>query len=162
MEQSRSYQVELLNPADTALARRCFHVFAFLRPHLDEETFIRRLAIQSTRDVIYLNKGSNAGRQGYAIAFVELDGEVSAAAGYRVADFLAWGKVLYIDDLITHPERTRHGLGGALMDWLFTQARAQGCDEVHLDTGFQRHDAHRLYLNKGLTLSCHHMSTTLT
>jgi hypothetical protein len=35
------------------------------------------------------------------------------------------------------------------------------CDEVHLDTGFSRHDAHRLYLNKGFKLSCHHMSLQL-
>ena len=148
MAESRSYHIEVLNLDDAARVRRCFGVFAFLRPHLDEPTFIRRLRIQSA--------------QGYAVAYIELDGEVCAAAGYRVADFLAWGKVFYIDDLITHPEKTKQGLGGALMDWLLQQAKLQGCDEVHLDTGFQRHDAHRLYLNKGFSLSCHHMSMRLT
>jgi len=148
VEQRQPYDVAVLDPTDTEAVRRCFPVFAFLRPHLGEETFVRRVQAQS--------------RQGYVIAYIELHGDVSAAAGYRLADFLAWGKVLYIDDLITHPEKKNRGLGGALMDWLLEQARQQGCDEVHLDTGFQRHDAHRLYLNKGLTLSCHHMSTKLT
>jgi GNAT superfamily N-acetyltransferase len=78
-----------------------------------------------------------------------------------VAHYLAWGKVLYIDDLVTHPDEKNKGMGGALLDWLLEQAKQQACDEVHLDTGFQRHDAHRLYLNKGFKLACHHMSVAL-
>lgn len=132
---------------DTATIARCFGIFTFLRPHLDEQTFVERVRIQAA--------------QGYRIAKVEIEGQVAAAAGYRVANFLAWGKVLYIDDLITHPEMKRLGLGSALLDWLLEQGRQSGCDEVHLDTGHQRHDAHRLYLNKGFILSSHHMSVRL-
>jgi len=86
---------------------------------------------------------------------------VVAAAGYRILEFLAWGRVLYIDDLITLPEKRGAGYAGALMDWMIDHAREQRCDEIHLDSGYQRHDAHRLYLNKGLQLGCHHFSMKL-
>ena len=139
-----AYSVGRLDPQDEAQARRCFRVFAFLRPHLNEDEFVRRLRVQA--------------QEGYAVAYIELEGEVAAAAGYRAAHFMAWGRVLYIDDLVTDPSRKNKGLGGALLDWLLAEARARECDEVHLDTGFQRHDAHRLYLKKGFILSCHHLS----
>ena len=126
---------------------RSFWVFTYLRPHLDEATFVARVRAQSL--------------EGYRVIYMERDGQIAAAAGYRIATFLAWGKVLYIDDLITHPEKKRLGLGGALLDWLLQEGQRLSCDEVHLDTGFARHDAHRLYLNKGFKLSCHHMSTLI-
>lgn len=69
--------------------------------------------------------------------------------------------MLYIDDLVTHPEKKKMGIGGALLDWLIEQGRQLDCDEVHLDSGFQRHDAHRLYLNKGFELNCHHLAKKL-
>lgn len=125
----------------------CYSVFAHLRPKLDEAEFIKRLHIQKN--------------EGYKIAFLSDDGKIVAASGYRIAHFLAWGKVLYIDDLITHPDFKRQGCGGALLNWLLERAKEHRCDEVHLDTGHQRHDAHRLYLNKGFELSSHHMSITL-
>ena len=125
----------------------CFTLFKFLRPHLDERGFIEQVRQQA--------------HEGYRIAYIQRDGEIIAACGYRVMTFLAWGKVLYIDDLITHPERKRSGMGSALLDWLLDRGKQLGCNEVHLDTGHQRHDAHRLYLNKGFVLSCHHMSVKI-
>lgn len=142
-----NHAVKLLDPEESQALTKCFGVFKFLRPHLDEVSFIERVRTQT--------------REGYKIAYIEQENEIVAAAGYRVATFLAWGRVLYIDDLVTRPEKKRLGLAGALLDWLLEQGRQLGCDEVHLDTGFQRHDAHRLYLNKGFVLTCHHMSAKL-
>jgi len=141
------YVIQVLRADDDQTLARCFGVFSVLRPHLSEAVFTKQVRLQSS--------------EGYKIAYIETDGEIVAAAGYRVATFLAWGKVLYIDDLITHPQRTRAGLGGALIDWLLEQGRLFGCDQAHLDTGHQRHDAHRLYVNKGFLLSSHHMSVSL-
>lgn len=145
-----SHRIEVLDPHDRAQVERCFRVVAFLRPHLSAEQFHERLQVQAG--------------EGYNLVYIADDGDgaVSAAAGYRIGHYLAWGKILYVDDLVTHPDRKNRGLGGALMDWLIARAREQRCDELHLDTGFTRHDAHRLYLNKGLLLSCHHMSLKLT
>jgi hypothetical protein len=95
----------------------------------------------------------------YSIVYKEVEDEIVAAADYWIAHCLAWGKTRYIDDLISLPGRRRQRQDGALIDWLIEQSPQEGCDEVHLDTGFMRHGAHRLYLNKGLEFSCHHLST---
>ena len=139
--------VTMLDANDADAVRRCFPVFAVLRPHLSEAQFMEGVRVQAS--------------EGYRIVYIEQDGDIAAAAGFRIAHFLAWGRVLYIDDLITHPEKKKRGLGGRLLDWLVDEAKRQGCAQVDLDTGFARHDAHRLYLNKGFVLACHHMTRAL-
>src|SRR5688572_29226157 len=139
--------VQLLDLNNDREIEPAFAAFTHLRPHLDLATFVQGVRTQ---------RG-----EGYQIVFLEAEGAIASAAGYRVLSFLAWGRVLYVDDLITHPDRKRLGLGGALLDWLIEEARKLGCDELHLDSGYGRHDAHRLYLNKGLKLSCHHLSLQL-
>lgn len=139
--------LHLLNPESSADIDLCFEVFNVLRPQLDRAEFQRRLQIQQG--------------EGFRIVFLLQGARAVAAAGFRVAHYLAWGRVLYVDDLITLPEMKRAGLGGQLMDWLTDEAKRQACDELHLDTGYQRHDAHRLYLRKGLQFTCHHAAMEL-
>jgi GNAT superfamily N-acetyltransferase len=140
-------EIKLLDYGNEIQVLGCYQAFKHLRPHLDHQDFKERIQVQS--------------KEGYCIPYIEESNNVVAAAGYRIANFLAWGKVFYIDDLITLPEKKKAGHGGALMDWMVAKAKNLGCDELHLDTGFQRHDAHRLYLRKGLQLSCHHLSIKL-
>ena len=45
---------------------------------------------------------------------------------------------------------------------VIAHARDQGCAGVHLDTGYARHDAHRLYLRKGFRFDCHHLALDLS
>lgn len=99
--------------------------------------------------------------QSYQIVALRHEGVVKSAAGFRFAEFLAWGKVLYIDDLTTLPGETSQGFAGALMDWLIAYGGSNQCQSVHLDTGYTRHAAHRLYLHKGLRLNCHHLALEL-
>ena len=86
-----------------------------------------------------------------------------AVAGFRVGHMLAWGRYLYVDDLSTLPEARRRGYGRRLLDWLTEEARRQGCDQLHLDSGVtaDRYDAHRLYLNSGLAITSHHFARKL-
>jgi hypothetical protein len=84
--------IKVLDTADGRQIARCFRVFSILRPHLDEPEFIRRVRAQA--------------EEGYRVAYIESADEIVAAAGYCVARFLAWAKVLYLDDLITHPEKS--------------------------------------------------------
>jgi len=86
-----------------------------------------------------------------------------AVAGFRVADSLAWGHYLYIDDLSTAPEGRREGHGGALLEWLVKEARRLGCTQLHLDsgTGSERFAAHRLYHAHGLAIHSHHFARAL-
>lgn len=125
----------------------CFPAFSALRPHLQEQAFLSQVRRQQA--------------QSYQIVALKHDGMVQSAAGFRFAEFLAWGKVLYIDDLTTLPEATSRGFAGTLMDWLVAHAKSSGCQGLHLDTGYTRHAAHRLYLRKGLQLNCHHLALDL-
>ena len=126
----------------------CFPAFSVLRPHLQEQAFLSQVRRQQA--------------QSYQIVALKHGGTVQSAAGFRFAEFLAWGKVLYIDDLTTLPEATSRGFAGMLMDWLSAHAKANGCQGLHLDTGYARHAAHRLYLRKGLQFNCHHLAFDLS
>jgi GNAT superfamily N-acetyltransferase len=124
--------------------RRCWPVFQELRPHLSEAEFIRRWKVQR--------------EEAYRIVFIESDGVVVAAAGFRFMTTMAWGKILYLEDLIALHTQQGRGWGSALLMWLQEQASAQHCDAVHLDTGYQRHAAHKAYLRNGFELNCHHLA----
>jgi hypothetical protein len=82
----------------------CFPVMAELRPHLSEEGFValvRRLADLT----------------GLKLAFLRDDGEIKSVAGYRISEWLAGGKYLEIEDLVSRAAERSGGHGGALFDW---------------------------------------------
>lgn len=125
--------------------QRCFPVVTQLRPHLSEEAFISQVRRQIET-------------HGYKLVFIEEKGMVKAVAGFRIAEYLAWGKILYVDDLITNGSDRGKGLGRALLVWLQNEAKVQHCVEIHLDSGFQRFDAHRLYIGNKMDIACHHFA----
>ena len=120
----------------------CWPAMHQLRPHVDRDAFVARVREQQ--------------RTGYRLAFLRDDGDVRAVAGYRFGLNLAWGRHLYVDDLATDGAERSRGHGGALFDWLVAQARAEGCAQLHLDSGVARFDAHRFYLQKRMRISSHH------
>ena len=123
-----------------------------LRPHLaGEAEFVRRV------DELQRPQGFRL------VAVVEEDGAVTAVVGFRVLEMLAYGRVLYVDDLSTLPGARRRGHGRALLDWCAEEAVRAGCDALHLDSGVgaDRQDAHRLYFNCGLRISSHHFQREL-
>lgn len=125
--------------------RQCYKVMRELRPHLvDEEAFVAQILRQLSA--------------GYYLAYCQDDLKVHALIGFRFLEFLAWGKVLYIDDLVTDSEARKKGHGGKLMKWVIEKAKEKQCDQVHLDSGPQRHDAHRLYLNHGFKIIGYHFA----
>ena len=95
--------------------------------------------------------------EGYRlVASFDEEGRTVAAAGFRVGHNLAWGRFLYVDDLITLPEARGEGHATALLRWVLEEAARLGCGQVHLDSGTERHAAHRLYLGVGMHISSHH------
>lgn len=130
--------------ASDADIESCFPVMAELRPHLPAGEWVARVRRQE--------------RSGYRLAFLTDGGAVRAVAGFRIAEFLAWGRILYIDDLVTAAATRSKGHGGALFDWCVALAKREGCDELHLDSGVQRFGAHRFYLRKGMRISSHHFA----
>ena len=126
---------------------KCWQVMHELRPHLAEENFISLIKEMQS--------------EGYRLAFIEENGIAVAAIGFRYLQFLYNGKHFYIDDLSTLPSHRKKGFGAQLLDYVFELAKENGYDVVTLDSGHHRHEAHRLYLNKGFQISSHHFSKRL-
>lgn len=125
----------------------CYDVMAELRPHVRREDFVTRVRRQNADS-------------GYELAYLKVD-NVKAVAGFRVSECFAWGKFLYVDDLVAGSDERSKGYGGVLFDWLVAYARENGCDEFHLDSGVQRFAAHRFYLNKRMAIEGHHFGLKL-
>lgn len=128
--------------------RACFGPVSELRPHLTEDAFVSQVKRQMQN-------------HGYTLVYILDQEQVVAAAGYRVAEFLAWGRTFYLDDLITLGSARKNGHGGALMDWLLDEAGRLDCKQFHLDSGAQRHDAHRLYMSRKLQINSFHFSRNI-
>jgi len=95
------------------------------------------------------------------LLYLQSGGEVKSVAGFRFSETLGWGKILYVDDLVTKSSEIGKGYGGALFDWLLQHAKANACDQFHLDSGVHRFEAHRFYLNRGMAITSHHCAVTL-
>lgn len=126
---------------------RCFEVMRMLRPHLTEEEFLWRVQRQQSA--------------GYRLAYLNEDDEVRAVAGFRLLENLAWGRFLYVDDLVTREQDRSQGFGQRMLAWLTHRAEAEGCDQVHLDSGVQRFAAHRFYLAQRMAITSHHFARVL-
>ncbi|MDA2814314.1 GNAT family N-acetyltransferase [Nocardiopsis sp. RSe5-2] len=103
---------------------------------------------------------------GYRLAGVfdapdDPDRPARAVAGFRTGTSLAWGRYLYVDDLVTTAGARGTGLGRLLMDWVRSEARAHGCEQLHLDSGTDRHPAHRFYLSSGMVIPAFHFTEHL-
>jgi GNAT superfamily N-acetyltransferase len=127
--------------------RACFPVMRQLRPRYSVDEFLAQVRRQE--------------KEGYQLAMAVMDDVVVAVAGYRMGENLAWGRYLYVDDLVTDSAKRSSGHGARLLGWLEQTAREAGCAELHLDSGVQRFDAHRFYLVHGMKIASHHFSEEL-
>lgn len=119
-----------------------------LRPHLDEVSLRRQLERQQ--------------QHGYQLAYIEDQRTVHAVAGFVIRENLAWGRHIYIDDLVTDAGYRGYGAGTALLQWVCGYGRDQQCSQVHLDSGVQRFAAHRFYLKEQFAITSHHFAFSLT
>jgi GNAT superfamily N-acetyltransferase len=88
-------------------------------------------AIESHDSVVLV--ADDAGRLvGLCTAYLDMH---SVRFGYR-----AW-----VEDLAVDPERRSEGIGKALLDAAKAWARERGATHLELDSGDERHDAHRFY-----------------
>ncbi|WJG10954.1 GNAT family N-acetyltransferase [Aliiglaciecola sp. LCG003] len=100
-------------------------------------------------------------QEGYLLLCAKYNDEVAGVGGFRLSRNLAWGKFLYIDDLIVSSEVRSAGIGAKMLEWLSDYAEANQCQQIHLDSGVQRFAAHKFYLNKGFHISSHHFTKKL-
>jgi GNAT superfamily N-acetyltransferase len=125
----------------------CFEVMHELRPHLGQHEFVARVREQQ--------------QEGYHLAFIRDESGTVAAAGVRVIQNMAWGRFLYVDDLVTLDRARSRGYGARLLAWLHEHARELDCDELHLDSGTWREGAHRFYKREGMELTSYHFASKL-
>lgn len=135
-----------LPPGDPRLPG-AWEVMAELRPH----------RTPAEMDAIY----EESHPLGYRVTAVWEDGRCQAVAGWRIGVNLHLGRNLYVEDLVTASVDRSAGQGAALLDHLRGVAREAGCAALHLDSGVQRHDAHRFYLREGMHISSHHFMLEL-
>jgi GNAT superfamily N-acetyltransferase len=119
-----------------------------LRPHLSSDQFVaqvKRQGVEAGFTLVYLAEGD----------------DVLAVGGIRTGEWLAGGKYLEIEDLVTADGARSEGHGGQLFDWIADHARAEGCDQLRLVSAVTRHDAHRFYLNKRMKIQAYYFSMEL-
>lgn len=130
--------------------RRVYAVMRELRPHLSEDQFVEQVERQMREF-------------GYTLIYIEESGQALAAAGYRRTEMLHWGKVLYIDDLVTAQAARGRGCADHLFNFIVDHARREKLAAVHLDSGSHagRYDAHRFYLKHGMNITSYHFVLNL-
>lgn len=148
----RATKIEFMN-TKIALAEKdreildCYPVMAELRPHIKADEFlpkVKELAENSGFQMLYLT-----------------DGKVRAVAGFRISEWLAGGKYLEIEDLVTAADDRSKGYGGQLFDWLVDHAGERGCDQLRLVSHVRRFGAHRFYLTRKMIIEAHYFSLSL-
>jgi GNAT superfamily N-acetyltransferase len=128
--------------------QRCYPIMLQLRPHLKANEFVSRVRSQY-KGGFHLAYASDAG------------GAPHAVTGFRILENLMQGVFLYVDDLVTDADDRSKGWGQLLFDWLVDYARAHGCNTLELDSGVQRHGAHRFYLRNRMDITSYHFRLTL-
>lgn len=136
-----------LEPGDPRLASEVLPVLRELRAHLDAESFA----------AVY----AEGHPQGLRYTAAYRDGRCVGVAGWRLIATTNVLRKIYVDDLVTAAGDRSGGVGHALLADLEARARAAGCGALDLDSGVQRHDAHRFYLRERMAISAHHFTKTL-
>jgi N-acetylglutamate synthase-like GNAT family acetyltransferase len=126
---------------------QCFEVLNQLRPHLQQSEFLAQVQRQQ--------------QSGYQLVFLEQANQVVAVAGFNMGECLAWGKFMYVYDLVVAESMRSQGHGQQILQWLVDFAKSHSCQQLHLDSGVQRHAAHRFYLQQLMDITSHHFSLKL-
>jgi len=127
---------------------KCYPVMAELRPHISREDFLPQVRRQMAAS-------------GFQLVYLSLGSDIKAVAGIRIAEWLARGKSLDLEDLVAAESDRSKGYGGQLFDWLLDYGRGRGCTEIRLVSNVSRFRAHQFYLKKKMILDGHFFSMSL-
>ena len=93
---------------------------------------------------------------------VGVDGaDVTGVAVYRVYENTFQGRQLYVDDLVTDEKRRSTGVGRTLLSYLEQKARMADLENLALDSGTQRQQAHKFYFREGMVVTSFHFGKRL-
>ncbi|PPK93910.1 acetyltransferase (GNAT) family protein [Kineococcus xinjiangensis] len=119
-----------------------------LRPHLDLD--------------LLAAVADEGGPQGLRFsAALDDDGTCHGVAGWRLWANTSTVRQLYVEDLVTTTGSRSRGVGALLLGELEQRARDAGCTKLTLDSGVQRHDAHRFYFTRRMHIAAHHFAKDL-
>ncbi|MEL7243633.1 MAG: GNAT family N-acetyltransferase [Cyanobacteria bacterium J06573_2] len=125
----------------------CFSTMFQLRPHLKQENFVEQVRRQE--------------KEGYQLAFIKVENQVVAVAGFFISESLRYGKFLYVYDLVVDENVRSKGYGKHLFEWLIDYGKSKGCNVLRLDSGVQRFDAHRFYFRQKMKIASYHFNLSL-
>lgn len=135
-------------PTGDARWAQALPVLRELRPHLTEALLEQ-----------ILEAGAS---QGLRFTAILDDGACLCVAGWRVMDTTTVMRKIYVDDLVTAEAARSRGCGRLMLEHIEQRARELGITRIELDSGVQRHAAHRFYLSQHYDIVSHHFSRTLT
>ncbi|MGI5448408.1 GNAT family N-acetyltransferase [Streptomyces sp. CA-243310] len=115
-----------------------------LRPALDERAFEAFATEAQSQGLVFT-------------AAYDETGHCLGVAAHRVLA-TSRGRILFVDDLVTDPDRRSGGIGALLLTALKSRAREEGCVRVELDSGVTNQGAHRFYHRHGLTIGALHFA----
>jgi GNAT superfamily N-acetyltransferase len=133
-----------LAPGDPRFEADALPVLRELRPHLTA----------SSSAAVY----EEGFRQGLRYSAVYLDGRCVGVAGWRIVAAMVAIRKLYVDDLVTTESCRGRGVGRFLLGALVERAKESGCVVLDLDSGLERHDAHRFYEREGFERTSFHFA----
>ena len=87
--------------------------------------------------------------------------KVCGVAVWRASENTFSGRYLYVDDLVTDAGTRSRGVGKALISRCEQIARELGCQDLVLDSGVQRDQAHKFYFREGFTISAFNFKKSL-
>jgi GNAT superfamily N-acetyltransferase len=111
--------------------RAAFPVMRELRLDLSEAEFLRLREIMA--------------REGYRLFAAYNENKIVALAGIAVLTNLAYGRHVWVYDLVTTGAARSQGHGSRLLSFIEELARRENCRCIALSSGLQRTDAHRFY-----------------
>lgn len=139
--------MEIINAKTDEQINACFPVLSQLRPEIAEPEFLPKIRRQMS--------------SGYQLLYLYDNHQVLSVAGFRISENLAWGKHLYVDDLVSDQQHRSQGAGEKLLNALIEIAKNNQCQQLHLDSGVQRFNAHRFYLKQRMFIASHHFMMSI-
>ncbi|MCW8092163.1 GNAT family N-acetyltransferase [Alteromonas sp. ASW11-130] len=118
-----------------------------LRPQFTADAMIKQITRQQAN--------------GYVLFGAFKGDDCVGVAGGVIGEKLAWGKHLYIDDLVTREDVRSEGVGEGLLTYCIEYAKTNALKSLHLDSGVQRFGAHRFYLRHEMHINSHHFALEL-
>jgi GNAT superfamily N-acetyltransferase len=90
---------------------------------------------------------------GRMVVGLKADGTAVGVGVYRFYyDFAVLRQRNWVDDLVSDSTQRSLGVGHAVMDEIRSECRKRGVDQVQLDSGVHRRDAHRFYFREAMVI----------